>query len=105
MDTAITGLVRPHGYAPQSEQSQPLRAPSQDALQIQDVVLHHLRTPEEIEGIVDLRDEIDLSVHAAAGRQQFDRLEKKETSWVLCSVSSWEASGSARSASSRWAIN
>ena len=70
MDTAV-GLHRPHGYAPQSDRSEALRAPLPESLQIQDVVLHHLRTPGEIESIVDLRDEIDLSVHAAAGRQQF----------------------------------
>lgn len=45
-------------------------------LQIQDVVLHHLRTEDEIADIVHLRDEIDLSVHTAAGRQ-FEILEKK----------------------------
>jgi hypothetical protein len=78
----------------------PLRAP----LAIQDVVLHHLRTPDEIDSVTYLRDEIDLSVHAAAGRQ-FELLEKKETSAVSYSDSSWAVSGSARFASSRWAIN
>jgi hypothetical protein len=78
---------------------------ARDAFQIHDVVLHHLRTPAEIASIVSLRDEIDLSVHAAAGRQQFESLEKKETSAGSCSVSSSQASGSAPSASFRWAIN
>src|SRR4051812_21947757 len=100
MNTSISGQVRP-AYVPQSIE----RAPQGEALQIQDVVLHHLRTPEEIRGITDLREEIDLSAHTAAGRQQFERLEKKETNAVSCSVSSWAASGSARSASSRWATN
>jgi hypothetical protein len=105
MDTRFAGLHRPSAYIPQSGERQSLSIAPPEALQIQDVVLHHLRTPDEIEAIVDLRDEIDLSVHAAAGRQQFERLEKKETSWASCSGSNWAASGSAPSASSRWAIN
>jgi hypothetical protein len=76
-----------------------------EGFHIHDVVLHHLRTPQEVESIVSLRDEIDLSVHAASGRQQFETLEKKETSAGSSSVSSLAASGSARSASSRWATN
>jgi hypothetical protein len=79
----------------------PLRAP----LALGDVVLHHLRTPAEIADIVYLRDEIDLSAHTAAGRDSFERLEKKEMSAVSCSVSSSVASGSAPSASSRWGTN
>jgi len=79
----------------------PLRAP----LALGDVVLHHLRTPAEIADIVYLRDEIDLSVHAAAGRDTFERLEKKETSAGSSSGSSSVANGSARSASSRWGMN
>jgi hypothetical protein len=67
-------------------------------------VLHHLRTPDEIDSVTYLRDEIDLSVHAAAGRQ-FELLEKKETSAVSYSDSSWAVSGSARFASCRWATN
>ena len=78
---------------------------TQEPLQVQDVVLHHLRSPAEIKEIVHLRDEIDLSAHTAAGRQSFDRLEKKETSWVSSMVSNSRGSGSARSASSRWATN
>ena len=66
--------------------------------------LRHLRTASEIQSIVHLRDEIDLSVHAAAG-PQFEALEKKETSAASSAVSSTKATGSARSASSPWAIN
>jgi hypothetical protein len=95
MQTASAGLARPSGYG-----AQPL-AP-RVSLQVQDVVLHHLRTPADIQGIVHLREEIDLSVHTAAG-PQFGWLEKKETSAASCAVSSSAASGWARSASSRWA--
>ncbi|MEJ6023207.1 hypothetical protein [Ramlibacter sp. PS4R-6] len=98
MDTRVAGLARPPAYIPPSVEREP-------SSQIHDVVLHHLRTPAEIEGIIDLRDEIDLSVHTAAGRQQFERLEKKETSAGSCSDSNSAGSGSARSASSRWATN
>jgi hypothetical protein len=98
MDTASAGMIaagmpRNFGSAALS-----LREP----LPIKDVVLRHLRTPDQIENVIFLRDEIDLSVHAAAGRQ-FELLEKKETSAVSSTVSSSAASGSARSASSRWA--
>ncbi|MBK0393360.1 hypothetical protein [Ramlibacter algicola] len=67
------------------------------------VVLRHLRSPAEIASVLHLRDEIDLSVHTAAGRQQFETLEKKETSAVSCSASNWTARRSGRSASCRWA--
>ena len=56
-----------------------------------DVVLRHLQTHEAIASVLHLRDEIDLSVHAAAG-PQFAALEKKETSAGWCSASSWTAS-------------
>ena len=52
-----------------------------------DVRLVHLRTPAQIERVLPLRDEIDLSVHTAAGRS-FHELEKKETSWGLSVLSS-----------------
>ena len=42
------------------------------------MLLRHLKTPERIASVLHLREEIDLSVHAAAGRQ-FVELEKKET--------------------------
>ena len=51
------------------------------------VVLRHLTTPAEIESVQYLRDEIDLSVHASAS-SNFASLEKKETSWGSCSLSS-----------------
>lgn len=44
-----------------------------------DVVLQHLKTPVQVASVLHLRDEIDLSVHAAAGPQSFVSLEKKET--------------------------
>lgn len=52
--------------------------------------LHHLRTPAQIAAVLPLRGEIDLSVHAAAGRD-FTRLEKKETRWASSSGSSTRA--------------
>lgn len=67
-----------------------------------DVVLSHLRTPAEIASVLHLREEIDLSVHAAAG-PQFATLEKKETSAVSSMPSTCTASASERSASFRWA--
>jgi hypothetical protein len=55
----------------------PLAAPVGDfATQ---VVVRHLKTPGEIASVLHLREEIDLSVHAAAG-PQFEVLEKKEMS-------------------------
>jgi hypothetical protein len=55
------------------------------------VVLRHLRTPAEIESVLHLREEIDLSVHASAS-SNFASLEKKETNWGSCSHSSSMAS-------------
>lgn len=49
--------------------------------------LHHLRTPAQVATVLHLRDEIDLSVHAAAG-SNYLHLEKKETSWASSSGSS-----------------
>lgn len=46
---------------------------------IDDLVLRHLSTPSEIARVLHLREEIDLSVHAAAG-PHFATVEKKETS-------------------------
>jgi len=57
---------------------------------VDDMVLRHLKTPERIASVLHLREEIDLSVHAAAGRQ-FVELEKKETSAAWSSVSSLAA--------------
>jgi hypothetical protein len=50
-----------------------------------DIVLRHLSDSAAIERVLHLRDEIDLSVHAAAG-PQFATVEKKETSAALYSV-------------------
>lgn len=49
--------------------------------------LHRLRTPRQVATVQHLREEIDLSVHAAAG-PRFLQLEKKETSWASSSASS-----------------
>lgn len=65
-------------------------APLRHAFSAGEIVLRHLTTPAEVAGVVHLREEIDLSVHAAAG-PQFLALEKKETSAVSSSVSSWMA--------------
>lgn len=43
-----------------------------------EVELRHLRTSSEIQQIMRLRDEIDLSAHF--GREDFETVEKKETS-------------------------
>jgi hypothetical protein len=50
------------------------------------LVLRPLKQSYEIASVLHLRDEIDLSVHAAAG-SHFTTLEKKETSAVSSSVS------------------
>lgn len=44
-----------------------------------EVTLRHLRTPSQVQSVLHLREEIDLSVHAAAA-SNFADLEKKETS-------------------------
>lgn len=80
-----------------------LHLPLPREIAIGDVVMQHLRTPDEISSVLHLRDEIDLSVHAAAGPRQFKALEKKETSAATSSDLHWMASGSARYASCRWA--
>jgi hypothetical protein len=54
----------------------PLRRPL-DCARIALVPLHGQAA---IDSVLHLRDEIDLSVHARAGVQQFAMLEKKETS-------------------------
>ncbi|HSH91681.1 MAG TPA: hypothetical protein VK996_16975 [Ramlibacter sp.] len=51
------------------------------------VVLRHLKTAAEVESVMHLREEIDLSVHASAS-SHFGSLEKKETNWGLSSHSS-----------------
>lgn len=52
-----------------------------------EVTLRHLRTPSQIEAVLHLREEIDLSVHAAAAAN-FADLEKKETNAGLSGLSS-----------------
>ncbi len=52
---------------------------------MEDVVLRHLTTPAQIEGILHLREGIDLSAHT--GADSFRELEKKETNAVLSSGS------------------
>jgi hypothetical protein len=85
---------QPHGQA--FHPAYAVRPP----LGVRDVVLKHLRTEAEISGVLHLREEIDLSVHATAG-SQFHTLEKKETSWGLFLRSSWAGNGLARSGSCR----
>jgi hypothetical protein len=92
--------VMDHALAAPGDAAARAAPPMARPLALDDVVLHRLRSPAEVEEIVHLRDEIDLSVHAAAG-PQFGMLEKKETSAGSCAGSRWAASGSARSASSR----
>jgi hypothetical protein len=60
-------------------------APGQSAMD--SVVLRHLRTCKEIESVLHLRSEIDLSVHHSAG-SDFAALEKKETNSALSLLSS-----------------
>jgi dihydroorotase len=52
------------------------------------VVLRHLTTRAEIDSVQHLREEIDLSVHAAAG-PHFFALEKKEMSSGLSLPLTW----------------
>lgn len=57
------------------------------------VTLRHLRGEEEIATVLALReDNIDLSVHHAAGGPQFETVEKKETKSASSSLSSSMAS-------------
>lgn len=67
----------------------PARLP---AMAFDEVVLRPLKTAADIASVLHLRDEIDLSVHAASG-PQFGALEKKETS-----AGSWSHSTSMRNA-------
>jgi len=61
----------------------PARVPSS----VNDFSIRHLKTHAEIERILSLRNEIDLSVHTAHEADFFTR-EKKETSAVLSAHSS-----------------
>jgi hypothetical protein len=75
-----------------------------EACSVEQVVLRHLTTEQEIASVLHLREEIDLSALALAGVQEFERLEKKEMNSAWCSVSTCGASASGRSASSRLAL-
>jgi hypothetical protein len=75
--TSYPGVPLPAGHGPMP-------------FSIEGVTLRHLRGAE-VAQVLHLRDEIDLSVHSAAG-PQFDALEKKETNAVSSSVSSLMAS-------------
>lgn len=66
-----TSPVRARTFAPLAV---PLRPAAFDLVE-----LHPLKTRADIATVLHLRDEIDLSVHAAAGLH-FEALEKKETS-------------------------
>lgn len=64
-----------------------LLAPKGYPASIEAVVLRHLRTPQEIDSILHLRENIDLSVLSGIDSDFLD-LEKKETNSGSCSVSS-----------------
>lgn len=68
---------------------------------VDELELRHLSTREEIEEILYLRENIDLSVHTAAGGD-FEALEKKETNAGLWERSGFEERPSAPSGSCRW---
>lgn len=87
-------------FPPQGQAFQPAYA-VQARLGVNHVVLKHLRTEAEISGVLHLREEIDLSVHATAG-SQFQALEKKETNAVSWARSCCTALPSAPSGSFRW---
>jgi hypothetical protein len=101
VSTHVSSHVSPDASSSASSHAPPL---ARGTLPLDKLQLHHLRSASEIRSIVHLREEIDLSVHAAAG-PQFDMLEKKETSAASSAGSSTPGSGSARSASCPSAIN
>ena len=74
-----------------------MMCPPKGPLAIDSVVLRHLRTSVEIEAVLHLREEIDLSAHNSAGN--FAALEKKETNSGLCLHSNWMGTSSAPSVS------
>jgi len=67
--------MQSHAFAP-AVATMPVA--SRERFVARDVVLRHLKRSDEIAGVLHLREEIDLSVHAAAG-PHFATLEKKET--------------------------
>jgi hypothetical protein len=68
-----------------------------------DLVLRHLRTPSDIDGVRFLRSQIDLS--HSAGNPRFEAEEKKEMNSVSPSPSNCKAKWSAPCARFPWAIN
>lgn len=69
----------------------PMMPAAHPAFRVQGVVLHHLQLPAEINQILCLREEIDLSVHTV--KSNFESLEKKETKSVWSSDLSLKGSG------------
>ncbi len=71
-------------YQPTNPTFGSLMNPPSGGLDFDSVVLRPLTTHSEIEAVLHLRDEIDLSAHHGAGN--FLSLEKKETNWALCAL-------------------
>jgi hypothetical protein len=69
--------LQSHAFTPAAAQM-PAAERGREPFVARDVVLRHLKRSDEIAGVLHLREEIDLSVHAAAG-PHFATLEKKET--------------------------
>ena len=69
----------------------PMAQREREPFAAREVVLRHLKMPEEIASVLHLREEIDLSVHAAA-HPHFTTLEKKETSAGLSLGLTWMVS-------------
>jgi hypothetical protein len=70
--------LQTHAFTP-SAVRRPAVQHEREAFAARGVVLRHLKMSDEIASVLHLREEIDLSVHAAAG-PHFTTLEKKETS-------------------------
>ncbi len=70
--------LQAHGCGP-SVATMQVALRERETFAARDVVLRHLKRSDEIADVLHLREEIDLSVHAAAG-PHFATLEKKETS-------------------------
>lgn len=68
---------------------------------VNDFAIRRLKTSLEIEDILYLREEIDLSVHEAAGAA-FSALEKKETNAALSAHSNCRGKSSGRSEWCQW---
>jgi hypothetical protein len=72
--------VTAHAFQPApSSAPERFHLPIRESYRVDDIVLRHLKTDAEIDSVLHLREEIDLSIHAASG-QGFTALEKKETS-------------------------